>query len=109
MEAKDAVITGTEEFCLACYGKHELDTDETWVDYGGYRFHKPFRCMCCGKEICARQFAYGRSCGSCDIGACQTGNRSFDLKAVHECPSWVVFYNREATIKRFAEALRVGV
>ena len=91
-----------KEFCLMCGGEHEPDTDDTWVDYEGYRFHKPFRCMCCGKEICARQFAYGRACAACDMGACQSNNRAFSLSAVHEQPAWVV-YDREATIRKFAE------
>jgi len=31
----------------------------------------PFHCMCCGAETCYKQWAYGRSCGTCDTGACQ--------------------------------------
>ena len=97
-----------EIFCLTCGGTHEEDPDDSYVDYEGYRFKKPFRCMCCGKEICARQFAYGRSCGPCDMGACQTGNKAFRLSAVHEHPAWLVLYERQATIEKFAEVVGAG-
>lgn len=75
-------------FCYACGGEHEPDPPDCWVDFRGYRFHPPFKCMCCGKEICARQFAFGRCCGPCDMGACQTNNRAFPKSAVHDHPSW---------------------
>ena len=92
-------------FCPACGGTHEPDSDDVYVDYDGYRFRKPFKCMCCGKEICARQFAFGRCCGPCDIGACQTGNRAFRLSAAHELPSWGGLYDRQATMEKFAAAV----
>ncbi|MBA7637563.1 hypothetical protein ES703_45208 [subsurface metagenome] len=92
-------------FCPACGGTHDPDSDDAYVDYEGYRFRKPFKCMCCGKGICARQFAYGRCCGPCDMGACQTGNRAFRLSAVHERPEWVVLYDRQASIDKFAQAV----
>lgn len=97
-----------ENFCPACGGTHEEDPDDSYVDYEGYRFKKPFRCMCCGKEICARQFAWGRCCGPCDMGACQTNNKAFRLSAVHERPDWVVLYDRQATIEKFAEVVGAG-
>ena len=75
-------------YCLACGGEHEPDPDSTYVDFRGYRFKKPFLCICCGKEICARQFAFGRACGSCDMGACQTENKFFQIAAVHVHPAW---------------------
>ncbi len=75
-------------FCLTCGGHHEPDLEDSYVDFRGYRFRLPFRCMCCGKIICMRQFAYGRCCGPCDTGSCQTGNSAFLMSAVHEHPEW---------------------
>jgi len=76
------------EYCEACGGHHEPDPPDSWVDFRGYRFKPPFLCMCCGKVICARQFAYGRCCGPCDMGACEHGNRTFRKSAVHPPPPW---------------------
>lgn len=75
-------------YCEACGGHHNPDPPDTWVDFRGYRFKPPFLCMCCGKVICARQFAWGRCCGACDMGACQRGNHSFRASAVHSPPAW---------------------
>jgi len=75
-------------FCSACGGHHEPDSEDSWVEYEGYRFSPPFKCMCCGKEICARQFAYGRCCGPCDMGACQPGNTAYRPTATHADPAW---------------------
>ena len=92
---------GKAHFCQTCGGHHEPDTEDSWVDFRGYRFRPPFRCMCCGKEICVRQFAYGRCCGSCDTGACQTDNRAFQLSAAHEHPEWWS-YDAQESIREFA-------
>lgn len=70
-QAADAAYVAS--LCWHCYGQHEPDTDETYVDFRGYRFCRPFRCMCCGDETCARQWAYGRCCGYCDAGSCRRG------------------------------------
>ncbi len=43
--------------------------------FKGYRFYPPFICMCCGKVVDAVQWAYGRTCASCDVGACDRHNR----------------------------------
>lgn len=75
-------------FCSACGGHHDEDSDNSWVDFRNYRFRKPFRCICCGKEICMRQFAFGRACGPCDVGACDIHNRAYNIKAVHTHPVW---------------------
>lgn len=75
-------------FCSMCGGTHVPDPEGTWVDYEGFRFKKPFRCMCCGKETCARQFAFGRCCGPCDMGACDIRNRAFRVGATHRSPEW---------------------
>lgn len=91
-------------FCLACGGEHVPDPPDCWVDFRGYRFHPPFRCMCCGKEICARQFAFGRCCGACDIGACQTNNIAFRKSAVHDHPSWWS-YNGQESFKQFVQTV----
>ena len=96
-------MDNAKPLCPACGGHHEPDSDQTYVDYEGYRFRKPFRCMCCGKEICALQFAFGRCCPPCDIGACDTGNRAFRISAVHAHPPW--WDQTGITTKRFAEAV----
>ncbi len=44
-----------------------------WVDFRGHRYTPPWRCLCCGVEVSVEQFCYGRACGRCDTGACQTG------------------------------------
>lgn len=69
------------EFIKAC-NEAELDPD-TFVDWGGRRYRAPFCCLCCGRQIKLAQFCYGRLCGSCDVGACQPGNSSFNLAARH--------------------------
>ena len=35
--------------CPYCGGHHAPD-QPTYVDYEGYRFKPPFKCMCCGKK-----------------------------------------------------------
>ena len=75
-------------FCSVCGGFHEPDPGDPYVDFRDYRFKKPFRCMCCGREVCGRQFAYGRACAVCDLGACQTGNQAFRIGVVHPHPPW---------------------
>lgn len=42
-----------------------------FVDFKGWRFYTPFRCLCCGKEVSIEQFCFGRACGSCDCGHCR--------------------------------------
>mgnify|MGYP001587159364 CR=1 FL=1 len=74
--------------CLSCYGEHEPDSDAVYVDFEGYRFHKPFHCTCCGRVICARQFAFGRACGACDVGACQSDSKVYDPGMAHPHPKW---------------------
>ena len=69
-------------------GDHRPDPPSSWVEFNGYRFHPPFKCMCCGKEICARQFAYGRACGICDMGACNPNNKVYDVRYAHPHPEW---------------------
>ena len=74
--------------CQACGGHHEPDPANSWVDFGGYRFRPPFLCMCCGKIICARQFAYSRCCGPCAMGTCGSANRAYKYSAAHPLPTW---------------------
>lgn len=92
-----------EEICASCGGKHGPDPADSFVDFRGYRFKKPFLCMCCGRVICGRQFAFGRTCGTCDVGACQTGNMAFRMSAVHEHPKWWD-YDGKASFLKFVEA-----
>ncbi len=37
-----------------------------FVEVFGYRFHAPFRCLCCGTVISQQQFMFSTICGSCD-------------------------------------------
>lgn len=74
--------------CPTCLGHHNADSDDSRVDFQGYRFRKPFRCICCGKEICMRQFAYGRACGPCDVGACDARNKAYIRRMTHPHPEW---------------------
>ena len=62
----------TTPFCTTCGGHHEPDPP-SYMDFKGRRFRSPFHCLCCGKETCARQFAWGRTCGYCDSGQCVLG------------------------------------
>jgi hypothetical protein len=74
---------------------------DAWVEWEGWRFTAPFRCMCCGVETSAEQFAYGRSCGTCDTGICQR-----DTTYMHDRPAWAIgFQDRETAIRRFAETV----
>jgi hypothetical protein len=56
---------------LGCHGLHRSMPDDLFFDFNGWRFKPPFHCMCCGRLVCFRQWAYGRSCGACDSGYCQ--------------------------------------
>jgi len=94
-------------FCTACGGYHEPDPEDSYVDFEGYRYHPPFRCMCCGKEICARQFAFGRCCRPCDTGACQTHHRNFQISVAHEHPEWWSLDALEYR-RKFAEVVGAG-
>lgn len=97
------------KLCSACGGYHNPDSLDTWVDYEGYRFKPPFRCMCCGKVICARQFAFGRCCSSCDTGACDPRNRAFRIEAVHPQPAWYSqILHRDEQIREFAIAVNAS-
>lgn len=74
------------------------------VDFEGYRFREPFRCMCCGKPVDMKQFAFGRTCGPCDLGACDIHNRAFSLDAVHAHPEWWDA-DAEVMMRKYAEAM----
>lgn len=90
LKNKDCILNAgrASPYCESCGGHHEPDPPDSWVDFRGYRFKPPFLCMCCGKVICARQFAFGRCCGPCDMGACEHGNRVFRRSAMHPPPPW---------------------
>jgi len=66
----------TEEhpLCKLCVSNiaHEIPPQDLYFDFKGWRFRPPFHCMCCGMEICYTQWAFGRSCGTCDTGQCRT-------------------------------------
>ena len=74
----------SERFCPYCFGHHEKDSNDSYVIWKGRKVMPPFRCLCCGKEICGRQFAFGGCCGACDVGACQLGNRVYSKEYEHE-------------------------
>ena len=98
-----------KECCSTCGRVHEPDNDEAYVDYEGYRFHKPFRCMCCGKKICALQFAFCRCCAACDMGACDSKNKAFKMSAVHPHPTWYApILKRDEQIREFAIAVNAS-
>jgi hypothetical protein len=50
------------------------DSVDVFVDFKGWRFRAPFRCLCCGIVISVRQFCFGRDCATCDIGNCRHPN-----------------------------------
>ena len=93
---KNLAVKATQ-YCVECHTEH-TPTDECvpceftpgflhhpmppeiYFDFKGWRFKPPFHCMCCGKEICYQQWAFGRSCGTCDTGAC----RKERLHAMHD-------------------------
>ena len=56
--------------CTLCAGFHAPDQPGARVDFKGRRYRPPFACLCCGKAICAPQFAFGRACAFCDTGRC---------------------------------------
>jgi hypothetical protein len=53
--------------CPHCLGEHELVPEGAYFDFKGWRFTPPFICMGCGIETCYKQWAFSRSCGSCDV------------------------------------------
>ena len=59
-----------DEFCIGCGGEHRPDPADCYIDFRGIRFKPPFYCLCCGIQICAAQFSWGRLCGRCDMGKC---------------------------------------
>lgn len=95
-------------FCPSCGGFHEEDPEDCWVDWNGYRFRRPFRCICCGIEICARQFAFGRACGRCDVGACEPENGVFQLSVAHPHPTWWDFDGKKM-FRKFVEVTKAEV
>lgn len=66
------------DFCVHCCGQHEPDDDEALVTFEDRHYRKPFRCLCCGKEICGAQFVFGRACAYCDTGRCQNGINNYE-------------------------------
>ena len=81
-------LTTRDLYCPSCGGHHEEDPPDIYVDFRGYRFTKPFYCICCGKELCSKQFTFARACGFCDTGACQFWNKNYKTLYAHDYPSW---------------------
>lgn len=72
---------GLQKFINQC---DVAEKDEaTFVDFNGRRFRAPFRCLCCGDEVSLAQFCFGRACGPCDCGACDSMNTAFDPRRAH--------------------------
>ena len=68
--------------------------------YEGWQFRPPFICMCCGIEVSAPQWAFGRACGRCDTGVCEVDMMRYD----HPLPSFREgARGREAQMALFAE------
>ncbi len=76
------------EFCVSCYGDHDPDPPDVSMEFRGWELRPPFKCMCCGVDLCARQFAFGRACALCDTGGCQTWHQAFKPERAHARPSW---------------------
>lgn len=54
-------------------GAAEVQSDAAAIiEHRGWRFTAPFHCFYCGDPISARQFAFSRSCGGCDISNSST-------------------------------------
>lgn len=76
--------------CEICGFDHRPNNPALKLVFDGEDYYAPFFCLCCGKRICDQQFAFGRACGPCDVGACQRGNSSFRPAAEHLPSSWVL-------------------
>jgi hypothetical protein len=48
--------------------KYSLNSEN--IDYNGRRYRPPYQCFCCGAVISREQFAFSRTCPTCDIGGC---------------------------------------
>ena len=81
-------LTTRDLYCPSCGGHHEEDPPDIYVGFRGYRFAKPFYCICCGWELCSKQFAFARACSLCDTGACQFWNKNYETKHAHDRPRW---------------------
>jgi len=81
-------LTTRDLYCPSCGGHHEEDPPDVCVDFRGYRFTKPFYCICCGKELCFKQFTCARACSFCDTGACQFWNKNYRTQYAHDYPRW---------------------
>jgi hypothetical protein len=64
----------TPEHPLCAFGPflHKPQPPDIHFIYRGWKFTPPFICMCCGIEVCFRQWAFSRSCGSCDVSNSRT-------------------------------------
>lgn len=55
-----------------------------WVIFKDKIWVEPFFCLCCGKKIDIKQFCWGRLCGYCDMGSCQSKeNRGNGKKIIY--------------------------
>jgi hypothetical protein len=54
----------------------EAEAEKSGLYHRGWRFFPPYACCRCGCYISARQFAFSRSCGGCDVGDIRTARLS---------------------------------
>ena len=66
---KVGTATTREQLVRECEALDERDRKTTMV-FDGLVFVYPFVCLCCGIQVNANQWAYGRACGRCDAGKC---------------------------------------
>lgn len=82
-------------YCSDCHGYHKPTAEhpacrfcrpgfvhapmplDIYFHHRGWKFTPPFICMGCGIEVCYRQWAFSRSCGSCDVSGSRTRRAPF--------------------------------
>lgn len=64
-------VTEQTEPQMAIRSSDGLADSDVYVDFKGWRFRAPFRCLCCGSMVSLRQFCFGRCCAPCDVGKCR--------------------------------------
>jgi hypothetical protein len=80
--------------CKFCKGfLHAPMPEGIYFDFRGWRWTPPFICMGCGIEVCYTQWAFSRSCGSCDVRESLTRRllyRQCFAGAHEKLPTWNV-------------------
>lgn len=68
LESKPANVS-QEKLLSECQKLDDLDRNKKFI-LDGLIFVYPFVCLCCGVQIDANQWGFGRACGRCDCGHC---------------------------------------